>query len=329
MASIDELRPDQRAALQLLLQQGRSYEEIANLLRIEPDAVRDRAHAALDSLGPEDVPGLTLDRQDDVADYLLGQQSASQRAATRSFLESSAPGRAWARAVSGELRPLAGDNLPDIPAEAAEVDEAFDALEARTARREQVERSSRVGGAILIAAAVIALFGLVALGISVLGGDDDDNGSSVGGGGTETTRTTTNSTESRVIAQINLVPPEGSGDGRLAGVAQIRSQDAVRFVALVAQGFEQARRGGPFYAIWLYTSQDRARRLGFPPQPGEDGRIATSFEYPRDAADYELLVITRETRREPQQPGEILLQGPIEGTPVNEGGGGTETSPQG
>ncbi|MDQ3739423.1 MAG: sigma-70 region 4 domain-containing protein, partial [Actinomycetota bacterium] len=142
MARIDDLRPDQRAALQLLLQQGRSYDDIASLLRIEVDAVRERAHAALDALGPEDVPGLSLELQDEIADYLLGQQSASQRAGTRDFLETSPAGRAWARAVAGELRPLSAD-LPEIPAEAAEVDEAFDALEARTQHRERVERSSR------------------------------------------------------------------------------------------------------------------------------------------------------------------------------------------
>ena len=325
MASIDDLRPDQRAALQLLLQQGRSYEDIANLLRIEPDAVRDRAHAALDALGPEDVPGLALEDQDDVADYLLGQQSASRRASTRSFLEGSAAGRAWARAVSGELRPLAGDNLPDIPAEAAEVDEAFDALEARTQRREQVERSSRVGGAILIAAAVIALFGLVALGISVLGGDDDDDSASSSNGSTTTTQTSTNGAQPRVVAQINLTPPEGSGESNLKGVAQIAESEGQRAVALIAEGFEPAKESGPFYAIWLYSTEDKFKFLGFPPQPRKNGRIATSFAYPEDARDYDLLIITRESEKQPKQPGEILLQGPIEGTPVSEGGG--ETAP--
>ena len=322
MASIDDLRPDQRAALQLLLQQSRTYDDIANLLRIEPEAVRERAHAALDALGPEDVPGLSLELQDEIADYLLGQQTASQRAGTRDFLETSPGGRAWARAVASELRPLAGDNLPEVPAEAAEVDEAFDALDARTARRDKVERSSRVGGAVLIAAAVIALFGLVALGISVLGGDDDDGGN---GGGGETTAQTQTSTQPapQVQAQINLVPPEGS-DSRAAGVAQIAEQEGVRAVALVAEGFRRATKQR-FYAIWVYSSQEKARRLGFPnPQPGKDGRIATSFPYPKDAGEFEQLVITQESDREPSQPGRILLAGPLEGTPVPEG---TATAP--
>src|SRR5687768_12804041 len=139
MSRIDDLKPDQRAALQLLLKQGRSYEEIAQMLRIETRAVRERARAALDGLGPEDINDLALEDQDDVADYLLGQQSASRRAQTRQLLEQSAPARAWARTVASELRPLAGDTLPEIPAEAAEVEEAFDALDARTQHREKVE----------------------------------------------------------------------------------------------------------------------------------------------------------------------------------------------
>jgi len=36
-----------------------------------------------------------------IADYLLGQQGASQRADTREYLEGSAPGRAWARVLIG------------------------------------------------------------------------------------------------------------------------------------------------------------------------------------------------------------------------------------
>src|SRR3712207_781844 len=174
MARIDDLPPDQRAALQLLLKQGRSYDEIASLLRIEPRAVRERARAALDALGPEDVEGLELDEQDDVADYLLGQQSASRRAATRTFLEQAAPGRAWARVVAGELRPMAGESLPEIPSEAAEADEAFGALQARTEHRERTQRSSRVGGAILLAGLGVLVAGVLALALGVFGDDDGD-----------------------------------------------------------------------------------------------------------------------------------------------------------
>src|SRR5438093_3936995 len=172
MSRIDDLAPDQRAVLQLLLKQGKSYVELATLLRITPDAVRDRAVAALEELGPRDGAQLAPERRAEVADYLLAQQSASERAATREFLEGSAAGRAWARVVAGELRPLAGDALPDVPAEGAEVDEAFDALQAREARRVEVKRSSRVGGMILIVGAIVVAVALILI---IRGGGNNKN----------------------------------------------------------------------------------------------------------------------------------------------------------
>ena len=303
MARIDDLPADQRAALQLLLKQGRSYDEIAQLLRIDESAIRERARAALDNLGPESLEDLTLEQQDEIADYLLGQQSASRRAATRDFLERSPSGRAWARTVSGELRPIAGDNLPDIPAEAAEVDEAFDALQARTSHRERTERSSRIGGAILLAGLAIALVFVVLLVTGAIGGDDeeDDNGRA------ETTSTTSTQAQPEVEAQINLTAPGGRGDA--AAVAPIARQGAQRAVALVAQGLPAANENR-FYAIWLYTSPSKAKFLGFPnPQPAKDGRMETGFALPADARNYNELVVTRETVEQPKRPGTIVLRG--------------------
>src|SRR5439155_24241593 len=93
MSRIDDLAPDQRAVLQLLLKQGKSYVELATLLRITPDAVRDRAVAALEELGPRDGAELAPERRAEVPDYLLAQQSASDRAATPDFRERSAGAR--------------------------------------------------------------------------------------------------------------------------------------------------------------------------------------------------------------------------------------------
>jgi Sigma-70, region 4 len=47
---LDDLPPDLRATLSLLVDRGKSYTEIAELLGISESAVRDRAHAALDML---------------------------------------------------------------------------------------------------------------------------------------------------------------------------------------------------------------------------------------------------------------------------------------
>src|SRR5204862_1852057 len=92
MAEVATLPPDQRAALQLLLTQGKTYDQLAQLLNIEASAVRRRAHAGLEALGPADGP----DRRDEIADYLLGQQSDAAREAPRAHLAEApaAPARA-------------------------------------------------------------------------------------------------------------------------------------------------------------------------------------------------------------------------------------------
>jgi Sigma-70, region 4/Anti-sigma-K factor rskA len=50
MTELDRLPPDQRAVLSLVLDRGKSYGEVAEMLAIPESIVRDRAHAALDAL---------------------------------------------------------------------------------------------------------------------------------------------------------------------------------------------------------------------------------------------------------------------------------------
>src|SRR5919201_5213435 len=100
MREIDEFPADQRAVLQLLLKQGQSYEDIAGLLNIDTTAVRERAHAALEALGADAGRRLAPERRSELSDYLLGQQPASDRTATREYLARSAAARAWVRVVA-------------------------------------------------------------------------------------------------------------------------------------------------------------------------------------------------------------------------------------
>ena len=111
--SLDALAPDQRAVVQLVLQQDRSYEDLAALLGITPEAVRERAHRGMERL----APGEALDPDDraQISDYLLGQQSVSGREGTRSLLSGSQPARSWAVAVATQLADVARGALPEIP----------------------------------------------------------------------------------------------------------------------------------------------------------------------------------------------------------------------
>jgi Sigma-70, region 4 len=65
MSRLEDLPPDLRAALSLLVDRGKSYAEVADLLGIPESAVRERAHAALDALaGPTSANGSAPARAD-------------------------------------------------------------------------------------------------------------------------------------------------------------------------------------------------------------------------------------------------------------------------
>jgi hypothetical protein len=116
MASLDTLPADQRAVLQLVLQRGRSYDEIAQVLSIDSTAVRERALSALEALGPG--TRLPRERREEISDYLLGQLSPGAAERARERIAQSPAERAWARVVSSELAPLAATPLPEIPVQA-------------------------------------------------------------------------------------------------------------------------------------------------------------------------------------------------------------------
>jgi outer membrane biosynthesis protein TonB len=113
MASLDNLPPDQRAVLQLVLQRRRSYDEIAQMLSIDRAAVRERALAAFDALGP--ATRVPPERRALITDYLLGQLPSRAAEDTRGRLGESANERAWARVVASELGSLTSGPLPEIP----------------------------------------------------------------------------------------------------------------------------------------------------------------------------------------------------------------------
>ena len=76
--AFDRLAPDQRAAVELVLRQGRSYGELADLLGMPEETIRTRARNGLAGLAPDLLPPA---RSGEIADWLLGQQSRPTRRA--------------------------------------------------------------------------------------------------------------------------------------------------------------------------------------------------------------------------------------------------------
>lgn len=305
MGTFDDLDDRQRAVVQLLLKQGKSYEDIAALLKSDASAIQARAHLAVAALGPEES-GIGPDRTGELTDYLLGQQSASRRAATREYLEQSAHGRAWARAVAAALRPVAGEALPEIPEERAEVDQAFDALRGRMVRQEEVQRSSQLGTRILFGAAglIVAIVLIVALG--VFGGDDPKSTTSTV---TRTVRTTPSETP-QIILQGRLQRPRG-GEGT-AEVAIVRYASNNRFRLILAGEQLEPAPDGSAYVVWLYTSPSDLLFVGFPQATvGADGKLAVAAELTPQTRRYREVLVTRERVAKPSKPGTVVLRGPL------------------
>jgi hypothetical protein len=198
MADLEALTPDQRAVLDLVLRRGRSYDDIASLLAIDRAAVRARALAAFDAIGPE--TGISPESRALITDYLLDQLPDRVAEQTRERLAESPYDRAWARVVAAELEPLAAQPLPEIPdgsrgrpsppASEPTADKPGDrppaAAPGQARSREDGRRrpprlsdrpSSRLGGAVMLGVGVVVVVVVVVVLLAVLGGSSKSKNS--------------------------------------------------------------------------------------------------------------------------------------------------------
>jgi len=91
MATFDQLPADQRAIIELLLKRRRSYDALSDMLDMPASRVRELARDALTELAPFTADRVDPDWQAQVADYVLGQQSGPESAATQGHLKRSEP----------------------------------------------------------------------------------------------------------------------------------------------------------------------------------------------------------------------------------------------
>jgi hypothetical protein len=108
MATFDQLSDEQRAIVELVLQQGKSYDELSDMLGIPEERVRERAREALVRLAPVSVRGVEEDWRGQLADYVLGQQAGPEATATRGHLRRSEAARSWTRSLLDSLVVLVG-----------------------------------------------------------------------------------------------------------------------------------------------------------------------------------------------------------------------------
>lgn len=323
MSGLDDLAPDRRAVLQLLVARGRGYDEIAELLSLPEIVVRRRAHDALLTLAGG-AAELADERRALLSDYLVGELPASRRAEARSVLADDPAGRRFARAAAARLSALPGAQLPELPDEDAEVAEALDALDARRERQAEVERASSRGAWLLVAAvALVVVVVVIALATFAGGGDDPATGNDGDSVASSTPAPT-------YVAELE--PPAGGSSATGDAALRPGASGAVA-LALKASGLPERTTldGGGFtaYAFWLDGTGTEPQRIGFYDDSQDatsttPGTIQIGIELngegvpaitAQDLERYDQLIVSLETLRNasdrPARPGRVLLRGDL------------------
>ena len=327
MSRLDELPPDQRAALSLLVRQHKSYADVAAMLGIAEHAVHDRAHVAVVVLAPSQARALTPQDRLEITDYMLGQQpTMGERLRTRTLLGNSEPARAWALELAVQLAPLEAE-LPDIPpaqsqqqkpqkqqpqrlqdlsAAAAASSPPGTSGAAREATASSgtaagsltaaTARSSRRGGAILLAGIVVA----VVVAVLLLSGGGKKSANS------KTSSTAATKTGPTVENQISLKPTPGRKSGSI-GVVEVIAEKSKQAFFIEAQHLPESK--GFYYAIWLYNSPTSALALSKSPSVGSTHRLAGGSLLPSNASEFHEILLTKETAAHPKHPGRVVLRG--------------------
>jgi hypothetical protein len=313
MSRLDDLPPDQRATLSLLLRSRKSYADVAALLEIPERAVRDRAHAALAVLAPAQARALGAEQREELGDYLLGQRAgAGERLATRTLLEGSAAARGWAGALAEELQPLSSEPLPEIPSGAEEPaagapEPAARAPRERLAHPRTALPSSRRAGAALLGAIAVAVIVVVVLIVSGGGSSKHNAGAQAASASTAAGETGATGTQAKAKEdkRITLTSPDPAS--KATGVAEVLSEGTQYAFYLAAEHLAPSK--GFFYAVWLYNSPSSFEALSRAPNVGSSGSVQGGALLPKDAAKYNTMLLTRETSSKPSSPGPVVLRG--------------------
>jgi hypothetical protein len=276
MTELDRLPPDQRAVLSLLLERGRSYSEVADMLAIPESAVRERAHAALDALA-NDPAG-------------TGRSAfAGEREPRSPASAGTGTSRPQTQARSGQAR-SGMENISDPPP--------------RHAR--SAPASSRRGGLLLLGGILVVIVVAVVL-ISSGGGKGSSSTSNTTSTSASKTASTSKSSASKPTLDKTITLTPGEPELKASGVAYVLSESGRRAFYVAAQGLPPS--SGFFYAVWLYNSQSNSTPLGKAPSVSSNGRMEGGGPLPSNAGDYHKLIITRETSTDPKEPGPIVMTG--------------------
>ena len=328
MATLDQLPADRRAIIELVLRQGRSYAQLSELLEMPERRVREHAREALASLAPRSASRVDPHWREQVADYVLGQQTGPEARATRAHLRGSEAARTWALSVLdsvGHLYPdgaepevpdrggRSADEPPPAPRPAQRASRAPERAPTTTPARDHAPLAARLVSlrrrriAVGVAALVVVV-GLVLLATQVLGGDDEPATA------TDATESAT-AAEPQVVAQL-LLRPVGGRQGE--GSAVIAEQAGQPVMVMQARLSEIARDQA--YVVWLYNNPRDAVAVAVP-QVDRRGNLQALVPLPAEFARFRFVDVTLQERSDrTRHSGNSVLRAPIELAPATGGG---------
>jgi hypothetical protein len=296
MATFDQLSAEQRAIVELVLQQGKSYEELAGMLAMPEARVRELARDALVDLAPVTAGGVEEDWRGQLADYVLGQQAGPEATATRGHLRRSEPARAWARSLLDSLDQLyRNGSMPAIPDGQRRWRGRTPRATAPPADRSTAGRELAPDAAVkrrrllaaLGAAAALVLVAVLVWPVGVLTGEDDDGGAPQAGspaGGR----------------------PEVSAQTR--GQAIIARQTDRPQIIVTAAGLPPSTERSA-YQVWLYNSREDRKSVGAQVTDAR-GNLQAGGPLPSDYRRYRFIDVTEvAVTGDSLSPGQSVLRG--------------------
>lgn len=337
MATFDQLSSEQRAILELVLQRGRDYEDLASTLDMPPRRVRELARGALGELAPASAGRVDPEWRGQIADYVLGQQTGPESSATKGHLRRSEAARAWALSLLDSLDHLYRDgSRPEIPQgdagappergrKVAGPDESTAERsvlspsrlrETVSARSSTAHLSPEARRAVLrrrliaAAAGILVLLAVLVWPIGLLTGDDDDGGDR---------RASTGDEEVTVVSSTVLEPTRGE-EG--AGIAVITERGGERQLVVQAQGLRPSTENEA-YEVWFYNGRDEAVSIGAQ-LTDQQGNFQGAGPLPQNFEDFRFIDISREPiDRNADHSGESVLRGRVGNGPQEAAEGGT------
>jgi hypothetical protein len=336
MATFDQLAADQRAIIEIVLRQGKSYEQIGEMLDLPPTRVRELARDALGELAPTTADLVDPQWRGQVADYVLGQQTGPEAQATRGHLKRSEPARIWAYSLLDALADFfAEGSRPEIPVgeaggrtrAASNGDTAGSPLAAPRRRpsgplspeaQSALRRRRILGG--LGALVLIGL--LVFAGTQIFGGDDNKKDNTPTAAAT-TKGATTNQTQGQgqVVAQAVLAPIGKSFKGTGAALVYQSGNQALA----VVRAKLPPSTGKNKYVLWLYNDNKQLSPLAAD-VTDKQGNFQGAAALPNGWQSYRFFDLTYQATGGKVGHGRSVMRGPITAPQQQNGSsGGTGT----